>query len=222
MKVIFTGKQPAAEGIETFFFNTNKMPRQQAGQFIELTLPHDDVDNRGPRRWFTLSNAPNEDQLAITTRLSHGGSTFKRTLSQLTPGTELHMAEPMGDFVLPKDPSTPLLFVAGGIGATPFRSIIRQLQLTEESRDIKLLYAASNPQLIAFKDVFSSLGDNFIVQTNRLDTQTILQNRQDSETRIYLSGPEPMVEVLDRDLKKSGVKSNLIQTDYFPGYPGEV
>ena len=71
------------------------------------------------------------------------------------------MASPMGDFVLPKDPSIPLVFVAGGIGCTPYHSIIKDLQLSGDSRDIILLYAANKLEDVAFREVFDKLGNKF-------------------------------------------------------------
>lgn len=219
MKVVFDHKKAAAENIYTFHFWPEQPLRYVAGQFIELYLPHQKADDRGIKRWFTLSSSPSEELLSITTKFSPlKSSSFKSTLQNLSPGVKLKMQPPMGDFVLPKDPSIPLLFVAGGIGCTPYRSMIKYLQDTGESRDITLLYAANSDKEIAFKDVFVKLGDNFRpLVGEHLTAQKILNQAIDSHY-IYLSGPEPMVEDLDKEIKKAGFDPNHIRTDFFPNY----
>jgi glycine betaine catabolism B len=231
MKVTFVRKEEIAENIISFYFNPGRPVHYTAGQFIELYLPHANPDRRGTKRWFTLSSSPHEELLAITTNFSpENGSTFKKALRPLEPGTKLDMASPMGDFVLPKDPSIPLVFVAGGIGCTPFRSILTELGLTKEERDITLLYAAQKLEKVAFRELFETLGDKFKViltdpparwsgPTGHLSGKSILELTQPSEDHyIYVSGPEPMVESLSKDLKKEGVHKRHIFGDFFPGY----
>jgi ferredoxin-NADP reductase len=231
MKVTFDHHEPTARGITTFYFKPNKPIRQMAGQFVELYLPHPQKDKRGERRWFSLSNAPSAEFLSITTkRADREGSSFKNSLYELEPGATVHMSAPMGDFVLPKDPTIPLVFLAGGIGCTPFHSIISELKMTGEDRQILMLYSARTLDEVAYRDTFSLLKGNFevILQdppkglkglTGRLDADTV-RNHFDitPEEYIYISGPEPMVETLDKELKSQGVNKRHIFTDYFPGY----
>src|SRR5690349_12906121 len=123
MNVIFDHAEDTADHIKTFWFKPEKPVKYTAGQFTEIYLPHDNADNRGQRRWFTVSSSPTDPMVSITTKFAtEHGSTFKQTLAALKPGTPLKLADPMGDFVLPKDPSIPLIFVAGGIGVTPMHS----------------------------------------------------------------------------------------------------
>jgi ferredoxin-NADP reductase len=233
MKVTFVRKEEIAENIISFYFEPERSVHYTAGQFIELYLPHENPDKRGTKRWFTLSSSPHEEHLAITTNFSpETGSTFKKTLRSLKPGTVLDMASPMGDFVLPKDSSIPLLFVAGGIGCTPFRSIITDLQLTKEKCDITLIYAAQKLEKVAFRSTFESyLDDKFkIVLTQPphnwqgpegyLTAEMIQNISQPGDNHyIYVSGPEPMVETLDKDLKSLGINKKHIFGDFFPNYP---
>jgi glycine betaine catabolism B len=232
MKVTYVRSEPIARNITSFLFQPEQPVRYIAGQFIELHVPHDNKDKRGDKRWFTLSSAPSDELLSITTNFAKEyGSSFKAALQALRPGAELKMASPMGDFVLPKDASVPLIFIAGGIGCTPFHSIIRELQLTSEKRDITLLYAARSLEDVAFRDIFGMLEDKFkIILTEpapgwkglsgRLSAEVISDMYQISpEHYIYISGPEPMVEMLAKDLKNSGISKRHIHGDYFPGYP---
>ena len=221
MKVTFDHSKPAAQNIITFYFKPDREVRYQAGQFIELRLPHDNKDSRGDKRWFTLSSSPSEDLLSITTKFTvEDGSSFKNTLRSLQPGTVVDMASPMGDFVLPKDASIPLVFVAGGIGCTPFHSMVSSLQGSGEDRNVLLLYAANNEQEVAFKDTFGKLGPRLqMIIGERLDADKILELAGERPDQyIYLSGPEPMVEALEKGLKAAGVNKKHIRTDFFPGY----
>lgn len=190
-----------------------------AGQFIELKIPHD-ADERGDKRYFTLSSSPEDNALTITTKIIEKSSSFKDTLFNLKPGTLLHMEAPMGDFVLPKDESIPLMFVAGGIGCTPYHSILKYLSDVEQQRDIQLLYAANTMEEVAFKELFASyLGNDFQILLSRLSAEMILELAKDPDKRhIYLSGPEPMVEALDKDIKEAGFSPQRLHTDFFPGY----
>lgn len=227
-EVTFTSKEQIADNIYSFNFAPAQPIRYIAGQFTEIKLTHNNPDDRGEKRWFTLSGAPSKNTLSITTRISSPGSSFKQALFSLPPGTKLMMANPMGDFVLPKDKTIPLLFVAGGIGCTPFHSIIEELNLRNEKRNIKMIYSANRLKDVAFTKTFESLGNNFEIcltsppenwdgKSGRITAEDILE-ASDNNRHIYISGPEPMVETLDKELKELGVPANKIHGDFFPGY----
>jgi glycine betaine catabolism B len=232
MRVIFDHSEPTAANIRTFWFKPEHAVRFTAGQFTELYLPHDNPDDRGVRRWFTISSSPTDNLVSITTKFAtHDGSTFKQTLARLPEGTPLHLADPLGDFVLPKDKSLPLVFVAGGIGVTPMHSMIKYLHDTGEQRDILLIYAVTDSKELAFREQFEAYGVKLIPvvkdpakgytgETGSLDADRILQLAQGDDGRklFYLSGPEPMVEAFTETLKQRGVDKHRVVTDYFPGY----
>lgn len=221
LKVTFDRIEKTALNIYSFYFNCDPLPRYNAGQFIELKLPHDNKDKRGDKRWFTLSSSPTEPQLAITTKiLPENSSSFKTALQAMSSGTEVNIAFPMGDFILPKDASIPLVFIAGGIGCTPFRSMAKYLQDSGETRKITLIYNANSPEEIAFKDIFSNLDGQFHPITDgRITAEKILEIiGNDLDQDFYLSGPEPMIEALTNDIKAAGVNKKRLRTDYFPGY----
>jgi len=221
MKVTFDHVQPIANNIFTFWFSTPAMPHYKAGQFIELVVPHDNKDDRGEKRWFTLSSAPTEPLLAITTKFAtDNGSSFKAALRKLEPGAELNMASPIGDFTLPKDAANRLVMIAGGIGSTPYRSMVKYLQDSGEQRPVTLLYTANTAADVAFHDIFDKLGDNLkTVIGEQLTAKKILElTGHDDNQTYYISGPEPMVEALGDGLKAAGVNKKLVKADYFPGY----
>lgn len=221
MKVTFSEKSEIAPNIFTFTFKPEKQPAYIAGQFIEMYLPHPNKDNRGDKRWFTLSSSPTEANVAITTRFAgQSGSSFKKALFAISPGAEISISSPMGDFVLPKDKSIPIIFVAAGIGCTPFRSITKYLIDSNEPRDISMLYLAKNHTDVAFRDEFSTLQKFQELSGAKLSAEHILDFAGPAETTryFYLSGPEPLVEKLTKELRRFGISKRHIFTDYFPGY----
>ena len=234
MQVTFDHVEEEAGNIRTFFFRPDQPVHYTAGQFTELTIPHENPDERGIRRWFTLSSPPGRDYLTITTKYAgdEHSSTFKKALFNLKPGIELKAAEPMGDFVLPKLVQTPLIFVAGGIGVTPFHSMFEWLADSKETRPIKFLYAVRSEDEIIFQPTFDRAGihptivvsepsDAWGGERGRLDAEMVLGIEQPSDDAlIYISGPEPMVDGLKKDLKQHGVNHRQLVTDDFPNYTG--
>jgi glycine betaine catabolism B len=231
MNVTFDHVEPTAHNIKTFWFKPEKTVRYTAGQFTEIHLPHDNPDDRGIKRWFTLSSSPTDNLVSITTKFaSHQGSTFKQHLAQLRPGTELKLADPMGDFVLPKDKTIPIVFVAGGMGITPMHSMIKWLKETGEKRNIHLIYAVTEEDELAFVPLFKDYDLKFtpIVKTppvgykgktGSLSVDRILELApDDGRTLYYLSGPEPMIEAFFKAFPDKGVPESRLVTDYFPGY----
>ena len=225
INVTFVRKQKVAKDIYSFHFASEGPVRYISGQFIELYVPHEGVDDRGIKRWFTLSSSPTESDLMLTTKiLPKGASSFKKALNGLKPGADLMVASPMGDFVLPKDDSIPLVFVAGGIGCTPFRSIIKFLADSGQNRDIRLIYSVAHLNDAVFVDLFEKqLGDRFQLTVSstdgRLDASKILKFSEDNlDYYYYVSGPEPLVESLEASLLEVGVEKSHFLGDYFPGY----
>lgn len=231
MRATFDHSQDEASHITTFFFKPERPLRYTAGQYIELTLAHAQPDKRGAKRWFTLSSAPGQDLVSITTKFAvTGGSTFKNALHDLIPGTEVLMSDPMGDFVLPKLIQTPLIFVAGGIGVTPFHSMLSWLVDTGEKRPIKFVYGVKTEDEIAFQPTFDKADQHVTIvvsdptsawggQRGELNAELILGLEKPSpDTLMYLSGPEPMIESLQNDLRRRDIADDHIIGDFFPGY----
>ncbi len=215
--VTLVSRRQLNDALFSFDFRPIRPVRYIPGQFIELTVPHDNSDSRGIKRWFTLFSSPTDDLLSITTRITKQPSSYKATLASLEPGTQLQMASPMGDFILPKDESIPLVFVAGGIGITPFHSIVSWLHATHQTRDIQLLHAIADETDDIFSDIKSALGDHYHISTKRLSADDIVSLTTDRHY-IYLSGPEPMVESLNDQLLAHKINKNHIHTDFFSGY----
>lgn len=225
MKAKLVNKLDLTGSITSFYFEPelDQPLRYTAGQFIEMTLQHDS-DDRGTKRWFTLSSAPGNKQVTITSKHAAPdvrSSSFKTALWNLIPGTEVDISEPMGDFVLPKDSTTPLVFVAGGIGITPFHSIVEWLENNQQQRSIQLLYSVKTREEVVFSDLF----DKSYIQLQTLVGQPNLTAEQIIEKvggvdgkQVYISGPEPMTEAIVEQFGKLGIGQDQLITDYFPGY----
>jgi len=221
----------SAKTINSFWFEPQKPLDQIAGQYIEMHIEHDKPDDRGIKRWFTVSSSPSDGPLfSITTKFSEPSSTFKTALHELKKGDTVTISDPMGDFVLPKDSDIPLVFVAGGIGVTPFHSIIKWLHDTKQSRDISLLYAARVEAELVFLELFESYGMKKEILLSdpdkpwsglrgQLNGQRIIELTKPPENSlVFVSGPEKMVESLQEQLTGVGINKSRQVGDFFPGY----
>jgi len=207
------------------------------GQYMEWTLPHRSPDSRGNRRYFTIASSPTENKMIVGVRFNPKGSSFKNTLSTLSSKEKIVAAQLSGDFTMPKDVSKKLVFIAGGIGVTPFRSMVKYVMDRGEKRDIVLLYTAKSVKDFAYKEIFddatnrgiirtvytitdkSCVPQNWTGETGRIDANLIKRKVLDFKERyFYLSGPNALVEAYETLLKKMGVRSNRIKKDYFPGF----
>jgi ferredoxin-NADP reductase len=230
MRIVFDHADELMPRIKTFWFKPERPVRFEAGQFAEIHIPHEEVDERGDTREFSITSLPGEPLVAFTINFAAHGSSFKAALQRLRAGDALSMTEPMGDFVLPKDPSIPLVFVAAGIGSTPYVSIIKLLKVRDERRDIQLIYNAGSPDDILFEDVWQNYPLHFMPivtrppanwhgQTGRLDATKLLNIITPvSNKLIYLAGPQSMIEPLFKNLLAAGVSRSQLLLDYFPGY----
>lgn len=238
-RLTLVSSAPVANGMREFLFRPDRPLAFQAGQYAEWTLPHAKPDARGNRRYFTLASSPNEETIRLAVRLPESGaSTFKQALSAMKPGDRLALAQLAGDFMLPEDVSQKLVWIAGGIGVTPFRSMAQVLMDRQEKRDIILLYAAMRPDAFAYLDLFehaASIGlrtvpmlsdakpgdipASWTGKTGRLTPELVKELVPDFlERAFYLSGPSAMVDGYKALLLTLGVSSNNIHTDYFPGF----
>lgn len=231
MHVNFDHSEDVAQNTRTFWFKPQHPLRYVAGQFIELQLPHPNADKRGQKRWFTLSSSPSEPLVSISTKLApENGSTFKHTLAALKPGAEVTMSEAMGDYVLPKDATLPLVYIAGGIGITPVRSMVKWLLDNGEKRSVHIIYAVRALEEVAFRDIFEAYGAKLDIvlaeptadwkgMSGRLDG-TMLTDLIGllTDQLVYMAGPEPMVETLEKELKQAGINKHKLILDFFPGY----
>lgn len=216
-------KEHLVDNVWAFRFRPSEPLTWTAGQYVRVELPHDNPDEEGARRWFTNSAAPYEGILQITTRVTD--TTFKQALFQLEIGsTNLRLIEaPEGDFVW-QDANMPVVFVAGGIGVTPFRSIIKQRIHDGQALNLSLVYGSRSPE-VPFKDELSewmsadpTLKVHYVSGSPLTAEALIAELPTFNSSLVYVSGPEPMVEALGDDLKKHGLPEAQLKQDFFPNY----
>lgn len=206
------------------------------GQYIEMTLPHNSTDSRGYRRYFTLASSPTEETLRVGIRYYDDGSTFKKHLQNGAFDKGLSIGQLGGDFTLPNNDQIKLAFIAGGIGITPFRSMIKYLSDTGDTRSVKLLYAERRVSDVTYSAIFEHARTNgnidtryIIAKPSTLPSNNFIGGKIDSslikkeipdylERTFYISGPQPMVSAIRDDLKKMGIPNKRIKLDYFFGY----
>ncbi len=195
---------------------------------MHYVLNHAPTDDRGSDRWFTIASAPFERHVMVTTRFAtREGSTFKKTLKALKVGDEIEVSDLDGDFTL-GDPKKEQVFIAGGIGITPFRSMLKQATHDGKRLRVTLLYANRN-KIAAYQKELEALAArnpnfkiHYLFSPQRIDKDTIKGLVPDLKKPLfYISGPEPMVEGVGKMLLQLGVPAKRIKQDWFPGYPAE-
>lgn len=229
----FESKTEIAHQTYELKFKQDEQLKFKAGQYLEWTLPHEKSDNRGMRRYFTIASSPTEKQLILGVKSADKPSSFKSTLFNLEEGKEIVAGQLNGDFVLPDDQVKKLVFIAGGIGITPFRSMTQYLLDTNQKRDIVLFYANKTEADIAYKDIFtkaenqaglkavyliSEPSETWKGETGFLNPEMLKKYASDfSERTYYISGPAGMVDAYKKMLIQAGISRTQIITDYFPG-----
>lgn len=226
MKLTLKTSQPLGGNLNKFIFTADSPLSWLPGQYMHYIIPHDSPDDRGDERWFTISSAPHEGEIWITTRVfGDKSSSFKRALAYLQPGQTVEADGIEGDFVV-DDPSSKHIFVAGGIGITPFRSMLNQLDFDSAPINVELLYANRDEADIPFKEELETLAakhDQFhityFIGDHQIDETALRDVAERTAGGIfYLSGPEPMVAALKTKVEQIGIPAERIKIDDFPGY----
>jgi ferredoxin-NADP reductase len=205
------------------------------GQYFFVTLP--DVgheDERGLRRHITVVTSPNEaGVLGFATRMRDSAS--KRTLGELPVGAEVDVEPPKGSFALPEGPSRPLVFVAGGIGITVFRSMLRYVRDQKLPYRVTLIYSNRDRESTAFLDELreleQELPDMRLIltmtqdpgwkgETRKVDAKFFRDYLGDdlSDYTFLVAGPPAMAEAMQRTLLEAGVDDENVIAERFSGY----
>ena len=219
------------------FAFTGRLPVFQPGQYAEWTLAAHSSDSRGNRRYFTLASSPTEEDVKLGVKFYTHPSTFKFNLAGLKMGSVVLAGSIAGDFTLPRRAKRKLVFIAGGIGVTPFRSIVKYLLDKREHRDIVLFYSNKTQGEIAYRDLFDAaqaagigfkavytLTDKIVLSTwtgNRgyVNAAMIAREAPDYKDRyFFISGPRSMVVAFQKTLHEMGVPRRRIKVDFFPGF----
>jgi ferredoxin-NADP reductase len=205
------------------------------GQYFWVTLldpPYD--DEKGPRRHITVVTSPTErGVLGLATRLRD--SAFKRSLAELPEGTEVEVEQPKGSFVLPQETDRHYVFIAGGIGITVFRSMLRYIADEGLPHRVTLVHSNRDRESTAFHDelreleaanpnleiVFTMTQDSgWEGETRRIDAEMLrdhLGEKLDSYTYL-IAGPPAMVDGVAEVLQGAGIPEDKVQPARFSGY----
>lgn len=215
------------QGNDSYEFVFDTAPLQfQPGQYLELSLPHAHADSRGIRRVFSIIGRPGEDQLSLAMRVPEKASSFKHALLAMKSGQTVHAVRVAGDFVLPDDPAVPILFVAGGVGITPFISFL----MSANGRRLKLIYAVNDVSDMMFVDQLRQYDVDVVVacpsdatlpekswthESGRLNEE-IIKRHLPTGAHVYVSGPPSMVKAVKA--AAIGAGATKVHTDLFSGY----
>jgi ferredoxin-NADP reductase len=230
-------REEIAAGTMAFHFEKPEGFAYKAGQFGDYTLiSPSETDAEGNTRGFSLANAPYEDELMFATRMRD--TAFKRVLRAMEIGTELGLDAPYGSFTLHNNTRIPAVFLTGGIGVTPVRSIVLQAAHDNLPHKIFLFDSNRRPKDSAFLDELKDAQKKNPNYTF-VGTMTEMENsdqKWDGETGYitkamllkyigdlllpiyYVAGPPSMVTAMRRTLNDAGVDDDNIRTEEFSGY----
>lgn len=211
-----------SEDVYTFLFEKEDNLSWKAGQHGLFTITHKKIKNN--TRALTVASAPTEDTVRITMRISANPSEFKQAMLELEPGMKVKMAGPVGSFYLKNN--SPTLLIAGGIGITPFRSIMKQIVAEGNGieQPIHLLYL-DRKQSYLFKDELEAIANSPSISVTYLESRDELYQEIDTFTTLsentgkyLIAGPKSMVDSITAYLKNKNIPKQKIKKDAFYGY----
>lgn len=218
----FVESRKESEDVYSFLFEREKDLTWKAGQYGLFSITHKTIKN--PTKPFSLAAAPAENIVKITTRIGESPSDFKKALLELKPGMKMKMSGPVGSFYL--QDNSPSLLIAGGIGITPFRSILKQLETdgSKEEKQRTLLYLDSNNSHI-YKDELDKIANHTSLNVAYLDSRDELHQEIEKFNALYknngkyfIAGPKSMVDSISSYLQNNNISKRNIKKDAFFGY----
>lgn len=230
-------RDEVAEGTVAFFFEKPEGFQFTAGQFLRFSLiDPPETDDEGNSRTFSIASAPHEADLMIATRMRD--TAFKRVLKSMPLGSEIDAKGPYGKMTLHEDAARPAVFLTGGIGITPFRSIALEAAAAGYRHQLQLFYSNRRPEDAAFLDQLSELQKSnsnyrFIPtmtasagsklpwtgETGYINAEKLARFVEDLKAPIYyIAGPAGMVSALRTALADAGVDEASVRAEEFAGY----
>jgi len=236
-QVRLRGRHEVAERTMAFEFEKPAGFTFKAGQFIEVTLIDPaETDAEGNARAFSIASAPHEDFLMVATRMRD--TAFKRVLAAMKVGATVRIEGPFGDLVLHNNPTRAAMLLAGGIGITPFRSMVLRAAREKLPHRVFLFYSNRRPEDAPFLEELrniETLNPNYKlvvtttepeksrypwqVETGLISADMLTRSAKDAMSPVYyIAGPPAMVSGLRAMLNGKGVDDDDIRTEEFGGY----
>lgn len=219
----FIKKEKITENIYSFYFDPKKTGFTfSPGQYIRMVLPHDDPDERGTSRFFTISSSPLEETLVITTKLFR--SSFKNALMNVQPGEFIKMFGPLGTMMLHDEMIQPMVFLAGGMGITPFHSMLKYAAAQQLTLSLTLLVSFSKFEQKIFYQELTNISKEYknihiTYLDSRISKEILRKYINDlSKPTYYIVGPPSMMEGVRELLTSLNVDEEKILTESFTGY----
>src|SRR5664279_1575947 len=230
-------REEVAEGTMAFHFEKPPAFNFTAGQSADVTLTDPlETDAKGNTRTFSIASPPFADELVFTTRMRD--TAFKLSLKKGPLAAEVKIGRAAGIFTLHKNLEKPAIFLAGGIGITPFLSMVQQADRDRLSQKLNLFYSNRRPEDAAFLDTLRALetaNPNFRLictmtemskskkgwkgETALIDKEMLCRHLAKLQGPIYyIAGPPDMVTAMRETLVSAGVEENDIRIDEFVGY----
>jgi ferredoxin-NADP reductase len=231
------GREEIAEGTMAFHFEKPTGFSFKPGQAIDVVLiDPPSTDAQSARHAFSIVSAPFQGELVVATRMRD--SAFKRAFKSLPIGSPAKLEGPFGSLILHNDRARPAVFIAGGIGITPFMSILRQAAKDQLPQRLLLLYSNRRPEDAAFLAELQQLeqqNKNFRLiatmtemskssrpwegETGLINEDLVKRVGADLSAPIYyLAGPPAMVEAVRQTLNHAGINDDDIRSEEFYGY----
>lgn len=225
--VILRKREEAARGTFAFHFEKPAGFDFMAGQSVSVALREPPVTANSARRTFSLVSAPFEPELVVATRVREA-SAYKSALMRLPMGTAVKLSGPIGTMTLHEDSARAAVFIAGGIGITPFISMLRQAMHDQRRHRLFLLYSNRRPEDAAFLPELQALARQHVnlslytamtASDGRIN-QGIVRNvvREAARPIYYLAGPPALVESMTKILACIGVGNDDLRSESFYGY----
>ena len=233
MRATVAGKREVAKGTLLVTLAVEDYPDYRPGAYFWVELPdRGDTDEKGLRRHISLVTSPTEDVVGLATRLRD--TAFKRTLAELEVGDAVEVEEPKGSFLLPEETDADYVFVAGGIGITVFRSMLRYIRDTGSGHRVTLVYSNRDRESAAFLDELTDLerelpglklvltmteDESWSGETRRIDETMLRDHLGDlGRYRYLVAGPPPLTTAVVAALHGAGVSESQVAADSFSGY----